>query len=362
MGWQLFILPRVPSAEKKYHFDWGATRFQMSINTLMITHSLELDLGVTRNMEHLQYTNLGRHTLFLLENKNDKASSNMRFGSLFMLLFVCYQQQIRNDVDVEICLAALLILAPRQIISYLSTLNTDDLKTNMQTQWTIVRENVMIKNETLRVMKRDQLDILSRVLRKWRFNTVWQNTDLGKNMIHRLRDVKRSNDCYCSLLFARCCFKMKGIIKQGLAAHVTVIGWSTSLHVTTLSLRDMYRFCRKEKRYVCALRFLNIAKKLCTLYELTITPTFVNKIYPKKRKKIKKKLKKMECLYCGSKGKLYSCTACMSALYCSKLCQKRDWKEHKHHCSKIKKGVNWLDFYRNLKSTKLFQPIPRTGD
>merc|ERR1712204_103487 len=101
----------------------------------------------------------------------------------------------------------------------------------------------------------------------------------------------------------------------------------------------------KAKRYVFALRLLNIAKKLCTLYEFTITPTFVNKIYPKKRKKIKKKLKKMKCLYCGSKGKLSSCTACMSALYCSKLCQKRDWKEHKHHCRKMKKEVNWLTFY-----------------
>merc|ERR1712232_688999 len=92
---------------------------------------------------------------------------------------------------------------------------------------------------------------------------------------------------------------------------------------------------------VIALRLLNKARRLCTMFELTITPTFVNKFYPIKRMKIKKKLMNMKCSHCGKKGKLFCCTACMLAVYCSKSCQKKDWKaDHSQHCRK-----DWTNCY-----------------
>merc|ERR1711971_459503 len=109
---------------------------------------------------------------------------------------------------------------------------------------------------------------------------------------------------------------------------------SRSIYMTSLSLRFMSDSSKELKLFVVALRSLNIARELCTLYEKTITPNFVHKIYPMKRKEIKMKLKKMTCSYCGIKGKLLCCTACMSALYCSKSCQKRDWKLHRNTCDK----------------------------
>merc|ERR1712228_104755 len=123
------------------------------------------------------------------------------------------------------------------------------------------------------------------------------------------------------------------------------IAASTSLYVTTLSLRYLSDACKEMKRCVIALRSLNVAYKLCTMYELTICPSFVNKIYSKKRKNIKKKLKKMACSYCGRKGKLMCCTGCMKSVYCTKLCQKRDWRAgHRKKCVK-----KWFEFYSIMK-------------
>ena len=42
-----------------------------------------------------------------------------------------------------------------------------------------------------------------------------------------------------------------------------------------------------------------------------------------------------KCRNCNKKKndtKLYSCKRCFSVKYCSKHCQKIDWKEHKLHC------------------------------
>ena len=46
------------------------------------------------------------------------------------------------------------------------------------------------------------------------------------------------------------------------------------------------------------------------------------------------------CSACGKGNlatKLQACSVCKLALYCSKECQKRDWKQHKPHCVKAKK-------------------------
>ena len=50
----------------------------------------------------------------------------------------------------------------------------------------------------------------------------------------------------------------------------------------------------------------------------------------------KNKLNGKRCNYCNKiDGKLKTCTRCKQAFYCSKKCQKKDWKNHKKVCKKI---------------------------
>jgi ankyrin repeat protein len=48
------------------------------------------------------------------------------------------------------------------------------------------------------------------------------------------------------------------------------------------------------------------------------------------------KLKKIKCNVCKKFGKTFLCARCNHASYCSKDCQKADWKEHKLTCGLIK--------------------------
>ena len=50
----------------------------------------------------------------------------------------------------------------------------------------------------------------------------------------------------------------------------------------------------------------------------------------------KNKLNGKRCNYCNKiDAKLKKCTRCKQAFYCSKKCQKKDWKNHKKVCKKI---------------------------
>lgn len=55
-------------------------------------------------------------------------------------------------------------------------------------------------------------------------------------------------------------------------------------------------------------------------------------------KEIKNSTEKRECNYCHKteeKEKFKRCSRCKKVLYCSKECQKEDWKKHKIECEKI---------------------------
>ena len=40
------------------------------------------------------------------------------------------------------------------------------------------------------------------------------------------------------------------------------------------------------------------------------------------------------CALCGKTAET-KCTACKAVFYCSKVCQKKHWKEHKFECKKL---------------------------
>merc|ERR1712228_946023 len=166
---------------------------------------------------------------------------------------------------------------------------------------------------------------------------------------------KSARCCYELIMIGQCSFSQMDptdVRTKQIGRHVFVdsICNSTSLYAMTLSLRYLSRICYDLDQFVIALRLLNMAYAYCTMYELTITPTFVKEKYSKKRKKIKKKLNKLVCSYCGRKGKLKCCTACMNAVYCTKLCQKRDWRAgHRNKCD-----GEWLEEYKKLKVRLVF--------
>ena len=122
---------------------------------------------------------------------------------------------------------------------------------------------------------------------------------------------------------------------------------SSSLLATGLSLRYLSGLFYDDGQYVASLRLLNTAYKRCTMYEIAIFPSFVNKQYFEKRKKIKKNIRNMVCCFCERKSrKLMCCTGCMEATYCSKSCQKRDWRSnHRRQCGKGR----WSGFYEHVK-------------
>jgi len=60
------------------------------------------------------------------------------------------------------------------------------------------------------------------------------------------------------------------------------------------------------------------------------------------------KRNKMYCSNCGITGKMLRCNGCHVVHYCSKECQKNNYKEHKVHCLK-NHIVNEQVKYKNLK-------------
>ena len=45
------------------------------------------------------------------------------------------------------------------------------------------------------------------------------------------------------------------------------------------------------------------------------------------------------CAACGMKSMdLKKCTSCKKVAYCNKICQRKDWKKHKHDCTFVPKN------------------------
>merc|ERR1712228_406351 len=205
-------------------------------------------------------------------------------------------------------------------------------------------------------------ELLYSLLKIWKFNieTVGLelfDSTLGDFVANGLITSTKSifergmnvSDCFSFILFGKVMVKKRDY-KDARCTLVRSIRLSTSLYSIILSLRYLSEVCMELDHCVIALRLLNVAYKLCTKYDVVICPSFVNKKYLKKKERIKQKLNKMVCSHCGRKGKLKCCTACMSSYYCSKSCQKREWRlSHRDKCDK-----EWTAFYKVLRDELIF--------
>ena len=165
----------------------------------------------------------------------------------------------------------------------------------------------------------------------------------------RLATGRTPDQLYIHMMNAKVCLSNKDY-EFAIYWFVKSISISSSLYTTALSLRYLAKICYRTGHYVLALRLLRTVCKCCHLYERTIMPWFVNK-YRGKRKRIRKKIQEMRCCHCNKKGgKLMCCTACMKTAYCSKSCQKRDWKlNHRDECD-----GSWLVHYKHLRKRSVF--------
>ncbi|CAB9513372.1 repeat and MYND domain-containing protein 2 [Seminavis robusta] len=57
------------------------------------------------------------------------------------------------------------------------------------------------------------------------------------------------------------------------------------------------------------------------------------------------------CTACGTPHGLKKCSGCSSLRYCSKDCQKSDWKRHKKECKRIKMDLE--DYHKELQGSKV---------
>ena len=66
----------------------------------------------------------------------------------------------------------------------------------------------------------------------------------------------------------------------------------------------------------------------------------VTEIVQRALRKISIAFKKVTCSVCGSPGpgRLKICSRCKSVHYCSRDCQKKDWKQHKGYCKFLAGG------------------------
>ena len=110
-----------------------------------------------------------------------------------------------------------------------------------------------------------------------------------------------------------------------------------SLYERCISLRALSENCYASKQYLIGKKVLSTMYVLC---KGLILPSF-ERNYPSKWRKFKQKLKKMKCANtdCCNRA-ILCCKGCMSEFYCSKRCQKIQWKTgHRGVCSR--EWVRW---------------------
>eukprot|EP01084_Bolivina_argentea_P125708 222683_1 len=156
--------------------------------------------------------------------------------------------------------------------------------------------------------------------------------------------VNRINNVYGTLLFymkATVEYMVEKDYEESCKHYVLVICNTESLYMRALALKHVIFICYKNKEYFIGIKLLTYVYSLCHGF---ILPTFVNQC----RRHIrifKKAIKKICCKYCGNKNALKACIGCMKAVYCSRKCQKIDWKKrHNQICTK-----KWSKLYECIR-------------
>ena len=319
----------------------------IELSILFLCNSFECDLLIFP-LRFFASMNPAIFTFCLTEYcKRDWTQFYMK--KLFVCCFIMERIIGVNDCNFLAAFGALMVpvFGSESISSYLQTTCKKTLIAEIKEQYHVVTAAAKRLGMPSRVIQ--PTDSFFRAvfvdMKKWQKDLKTR----GMGLILQI-DPRHVHDCYSSFLCAKAYLECGGQYLQMAFNYFSLsIIDASSLYLMILSLRYLCDICFGIEQYVVALSLLNKAYELCTFYELPIIPTFVNKIYAKKRKKIKKKLGKLLCICCGESGKL-CCTACMSAFYCSKSCQKRDWKsKHRKQCAN-----KWSLFYKNFKDLNIF--------
>eukprot|EP01084_Bolivina_argentea_P135713 239097_1 len=120
---------------------------------------------------------------------------------------------------------------------------------------------------------------------------------------------------------------------------------TSSLLIRALCFRDLSEACLANKFYLVAFKLLKRCYNICNGY---FFPSFVKQHFPVRKKLLKKmiKLNMSKCNHCEIviQTKL-CCSGCMSAIYCSRRCQKLHWK----NCHYLKCTRKFEQLYQKLK-------------
>eukprot|EP01084_Bolivina_argentea_P110997 198139_1 len=122
---------------------------------------------------------------------------------------------------------------------------------------------------------------------------------------------------------------------------------SNVLYEKLLALKYLCKNCGINGEYMLGKKILKCVYKLCDDHFL---PTFRNIEYKELKRTFNHEIRNLKCEYvnCDSYAvalKLNACKGCMKVVYCSRMCQKSDWKLfHKSNCDRY-----WAEKYHDLK-------------
>ena len=311
-------------------------------NYILITESFEKK----HNHRWSWSDNASARILCIIQNKQNSAAIIPAFIDLSTQHFGA--KVIEKDINSALCLGALMMFCCKDITDYLHTTNAVVLSKKFLDRIANAQKYKRRAHAFSFHLARTVMALKERVFEK------------GQHLFERAFALynnfgSKSVSCYECLLKAQydyqiwACSGNVNARKSMINAFVACIVSSTSLYSAVSSMRALSAACKKIGQYLIALRLLDKAYECCTMYQCHAFPSFVSESYWKKRKRIKQKLNKLRCSYCGCSANLLSCTGCMSTFYCSKLCQKMDWKmTHSDNCDKHWSGRFHFDMLRQI--------------
>eukprot|EP01084_Bolivina_argentea_P131244 231679_1 len=280
----------------------------------------------------------------VIENISEICMKNDDVSELIKLMFLT---QFMFDTELKcysLSIAALMIFAADIISDYLQQSDVSQISVDLHDRANSWNVSFDI-NKMAKILKNWQLNVSSQGMIIFQSNV---EILMGKMKISGKYEVVTVNEEY--FVIAKIFMKYK-LYDHAIYWLTRVSVSSGTLYVIVMSLRYLSKLCEYKRLYGISFRSLKVAKKYCCVHDVIVLPSFCDFEYPKAKKRIRKKLKRMVCCYkyCVRQKldyKVKSCTGCMSAMYCSKQCQKRDWVHlHRNVCN-----GSWREKYKRFKS------------